>query len=416
MAKQLTNAVGIPAMVENYSECTENGIHHGARLVPAPQQLLRQLNEREIWRTQEVRDLIRIHLDAGLLASQPGVTLDSALEADLKNWCWILLNPLVYLVEKRQSLDLDSSEIVDAYRRFRDVWRGNLHCEVVVPLLGLEGELPSQLKIGKLYSLSRFTPQEKTRLAGRWLNQSIITSSALQRSKFKLSFEKSYNQQKQAEWQTEIQSEAERAITAMRLSGTGRVGAPAFFEHYADSGLSVRVQNLPNLEVPEFVPQSLSLTSELIQRTLENYQLLDAAKSGSSNFQLDVSLRRFNQAYSRDNFEDQVLDYTIALESCLLRGISDELSYRFAIRGAAVAAAKRDPLQTHSELKRIYAARSKIVHEGKMPDPTLAELSNELCRMILLCYLERLASGESVKAISEELDSHVVRSLQPPKI
>jgi hypothetical protein len=100
----------------------------------------------------------------------------------------------------------------------------------------------------------------------------------------------------------------------------------------------------------------------------------------------------------------------------LLRGISDELSYRFSIRGAAIAAGKRDPLQTHSDLKRIYAARSEIVHEGRMPDPALAELSNELARVIFLCYLERLASGESVKKISEDLDSQVVRSLQPPKI
>jgi hypothetical protein len=107
---------------------------------------------------------------------------------------------------------------------------------------------------------------------------------------------------------------------------------------------------------------------------------------------------------------DPVLDYTIALESCLLRRLSDELSYRFSVRGAA---AKRDPVRTQSELKRISAARSKIVHEGRMPSADLAELCNDLSRVILLCYLERLATGESVKAISDELDRQVIKALQP---
>lgn len=97
----------------------------------------------------------------------------------------------------------------------------------------------------------------------------------------------------------------------------------------------------------------------------------------------------------------------------LARGLSDELSYRFSVRGAAVTAGKRDPVRTQSELKKIYTARSKIVHEGRMPNADLAELCNDLSRVILLCYLERLASGESVKAISDELDRQVIQALQP---
>ena len=73
---------------------------------------------------------------------------------------------------------------------------------------------------------------------------------------------------------------------------------------------------------------------------------------------------------------------------------------------------RRDPVKVQSDLKRIYNARSKIVHEGRMPNPDLAELCNELSRVILLCYLERLASGESVKAISEKLDRQIVQALQ----
>jgi hypothetical protein len=411
-AKELARATGIPTLVENRTDYQETRITHGARVVAAPGLLIRQLYDRGIWRSPEIRRWIDIHLQAGLLNASTGVRVDQVSEDDLRNWTWILLNPLVFLIEKRETLDLSSAEIGETYRRFRDVWRGNLHCEVIVPLLGVQGDLPVPVKLGKVYEISQFTPKEKNRLAGRWLNQGIMTAGALQRAKFKLSFTKEYKQQDEGDLQWEIQKEAERVISALRLAGPGRTGAPAFFQNREDSGLSITAQNLPNLSVPEFIQKPLLLDADLLKRTQVNYALLVAANSDASEFELQVSLRRFNQAYSRDNLEDPVLDYTIALESCLLRGLNDELSYRFSMRGAAVAAGKRDPVQVQSDLKRIYNARSKIVHEGRMPDPELAELCNELSRVILMCYIERLAAGESVKAISEKLDRQIIQALQ----
>jgi len=411
-AKELARATGIPTLLENRTDYQETRITHGARVVAAPGLLIRQLYDQGIWRSPEIRRWIDLHLQAGLLNASTDTRVDQVSENDLRNWTWILLNPLVLLVEERETLDLSSAEIRESYRRFRNIWRGNLHCEVIVPLLGVQGDLPAPVKLGKVYELSQFTPKEKNRLAGRWLNQGIMSAGALQRAKFKLSFTKEYKQQDEGDLQWEIQIEAERVISALRLAGPGRIGAPAFFQNRKDSGLSTTVQNLPNLSVPEFIPKPLLLNADLLERTQANYTLLVAAHSDASEFELQVSLRRFNQAYSRDNLEDPVLDYTIALESCLLRGLNDELAYRFSMRGAAVAAGKRDPVQVQSDLKRIYSARSKIVHEGRMPHPDLAELCNDLSRVILLCYLERLASGESVKAISEKLDRQIIQALQ----
>jgi hypothetical protein len=410
-ARESAASGGIPTLLENRTQYEENRFTHGARAVPAPWLLIRRLYDREIWRRPEIRSWIRLHLEAGLLPASPGVSFDQASDDNLRNWAWILLNPLTLLIEKRGTLNLSSAEIVEIYSLFREASRGTIRCEVIVPLLGVEGDLPNPLKLGNVYQLSRFTPQEKNRLAGRWLNQGIITERALHRSKFKLSFEEIYKQPEQEDFQQTLQTEVELIITALRLAASGRVGAPALFENREVSGLGITAQNLPNLDVPEVVMKPLLLDADTVRRTRENYGLLAAANDGTSKFQLDVSLRRFNQAYSRDNLEDQVLDYTIALESCLLRGLSDELSYRFSIRGATVAMTKRDPVQTQSDLKRIYAARSKIVHNGRMPDPDLVQLCNDLSRVILLCYLERLADGRSVKAISDDLDLQVVRSL-----
>jgi hypothetical protein len=255
-AKELATSEGVPMLFENRSQYEENRVTHGPRGVPALRLLIRQLYDREIWRRPEMRSWIRAYFKVGLLTASPGLSLDQASDDDFRNWFWILLNPLSFLIEKRETLDLSATEIVETYRLFRKA-SGKVHCEVVVPLLGIEGDLPTPLKLGSIYQLSYFTPDEKNRLAGRWLNQGIITSGALQRSKFKLSFEEDYKQEDAPNFQEKTQTEAERVITALRLAARGRVGAQAFFGNRELSGLGIAAQNLPNLYVPEFITKAL---------------------------------------------------------------------------------------------------------------------------------------------------------------
>src|ERR1700730_7481109 len=152
-ARELAQSVGIPKLLENRTHYEENRVTHGARLVAAPRLLIRQLYDREIWRSAEIRTWISVYLQAGLLTPSPPVSLDQASEADLRNWTWILLNPLSFLIEKRETLDLSSVEIVETYGKFRDAARGLFHCEIVVPLLGIQGDLSNPLKLGKVYEL-----------------------------------------------------------------------------------------------------------------------------------------------------------------------------------------------------------------------------------------------------------------------
>lgn len=142
---------------------------------------------------------------------------------------------------------------------------------------------------------------------------------------------------------------------------------------------------------------------------------------------LDVGLRRFNQAYARARTEDKIIDLTIALESSLLSDQRDELRYRLATRGAALLSKRRNPKDTYSVLRALYDARSEIVHGGR----TLAEIAkngkikgiliNELLpkaeqivREVFIEYLARINPQSSLKMINENLDQTVVNSLAGP--
>jgi hypothetical protein len=107
-----------------------------------------------------------------------------------------------------------------------------------------------------------------------------------------------------------------------------------------------------------------------------------------------LALHRFHYGCGRENPVDELIDHVVALEIVLLRGVSAELSHRFAVNGAwwiepdspsgrAAAAA---------EFKAIYKARSNLVHGVKYPPrderKDLAARSRRLARRALLRAVE----------------------------
>jgi len=134
---------------------------------------------------------------------------------------------------------------------------------------------------------------------------------------------------------------------------------------------------------------------------------------------LDVCRSRFEQAYLRDSPEDKVIDLTIALESALLPDVKDELSYRIAVRGAALLRRRRPARETYQLLRALYDARSKIVHSGKrlkaiaraghvagLPIPDFISAAQDVVRQTLMELFEALPQRrlkEVVNALDEEL-------------
>ena len=81
------------------------------------------------------------------------------------------------------------------------------------------------------------------------------------------------------------------------------------------------------------------------------------------------------------------LHYVIALD--LLLGEAGESSASVCSRSAVLtfAALSRDYATQLTELKRVYDARSKYVHEGRQPDPALLKLVESICREVAFCLL-----------------------------
>ncbi len=288
--------------------------------------------------------------------------------------------------------------------------------------------------MGTHLALSPFTPEEKTQAWNSDVDfyptvKNPIEFNAFLQSKYKLACIR-FQEQKKEYSTEEVNEELMDVLTALRLTKAGDVGAPAIFER---SELQSRLM-MPTATISRtndyVVRQSgneYSITEAELSQVNNLFVSLQGLNSQAQRGGLRVALRRFNQAYSRENDEDRIIDLTIALESCLLAGLSKELSYRFVLRGVALLADMRNPKETKSLLQEIYNIRSSIVHDGK----TLSELkkdtkhnpsghaaqeflrqSEELVRDILREYVTQMSSSnQTVKKCNEQLELHIIEHL-----
>ena len=82
--------------------------------------------------------------------------------------------------------------------------------------------------------------------------------------------------------------------------------------------------------------------------------------TGSEASRTDIVFNRVLTGYGSD--DSGFLDFVIALESALLKGIKQELRYRFALYGALFLRDKFPPEETFEKLKAVYDMRSDVVH------------------------------------------------------
>ena len=100
------------------------------------------------------------------------------------------------------------------------------------------------------------------------------------------------------------------------------------------------------------------------------YDIVSGGRGGDKT--LSRALHRFILGRQRNDIVDQLVDYVIAWESILLtqdgNPITQELSYRFALNGAALltkADRKIDRILAFRKMKSAYSTRSAIVHGGE---------------------------------------------------
>lgn len=103
---------------------------------------------------------------------------------------------------------------------------------------------------------------------------------------------------------------------------------------------------------------------------------------------------------------------SISFESLLGGGLSSELSYRLALRGALLVATGDDTTLVHKRLRSIYGRRSKVVHEAQDADfATVTHLQQYLMRALPSMVELLNSAGGYEKAIA--LIDESVFAVQP---
>ena len=116
--------------------------------------------------------------------------------------------------------------------------------------------------------------------------------------------------------------------------------------------------------------------------------------------QLEIPIERWMKSKTQQGYVDKLIDLGIAFESFFLRGISQEVTFRFSLRGSLYLG---QDLEERSRLKReleqFYRYRSRAVHEGTLPETVkvngqtvrirqFIERSQELFKQSLLKAIE----------------------------
>lgn len=304
-----------------------------------------------------------------------------------------------------------------------------IYWDLTVPLLNLTTPFATTLTNG--FELSPFTSEEQIILL-TWgqsvpMWDELLTPPLFKRASAKLN--KSFMLKPAQSPETdEMRADVGRVLTALRLYKSGDVGAWSEFTRASDSN------TFAGGYFDEYrVRRGGTAYNFLDSDVTSTIQLINMLQSGAEQ-QLAIALRRFNQAYSRELHEDRIIDLSIALEGSLLANVEDELTYRLALRGAALLSGIMHPLKTKTFLEAMYFVRSKIVHEGwnlfdhgkqnpllkrikrlqqadLFPDMHLYEFSQyceNIVRDILKVYIARIHAGKSLIEVNSDLDNQII--------
>lgn len=132
----------------------------------------------------------------------------------------------------------------------------------------------------------------------------------------------------------------------------------------------------------------------------------------SPSHYLSLPLRRLIDGLGRTRLDDRIVDYAIGLEALLLTASEkDELSYRFALRGATVLGGSgEDKHQAFQNLRDFYNARSTIVHGGSVSKLNLRSLADNGERLLRKVWKWHLAQSLSRQGAIARIDRRILGS------
>lgn len=125
-----------------------------------------------------------------------------------------------------------------------------------------------------------------------------------------------------------------------------------------------------------------------------------------------VGLRAFNSAFTRETWQDRIVDCSVVLEALFSRD-DRELSYKVAVRAAVLTGGDEPQAQRmYAAVRRLYDLRSQVVHAGSSTGKKAGELvrawdgqeadgETESARVLRAGYIAWEVVGVALKAFLE---------------
>lgn len=350
------------------------------------------------------------------------------------------------------------NEIQAIYQQYIHGWMTDSTVQTVLaPLLNFTSEIEEDIVLGHQYHIAPLTDAEKTyywSIVTFYDGRQNISRHILNDTNFKIAGQRTQphnrllqkdNEKKEKVIQAFMQShehmltEMRDILTALRLHKGGDVGVAPYLEMSDELHRNFPAMGLPGRAGYDFQSRphgtQYLLTAPDLLPIQELFAQLKRLEGDPHQQGLETGLRRFNQSYGRETFEDWLIDLTVALESTLLAGMKSqtELKYRFTQRGTALLGTKRSPQELHKLLSQMYDARSAVVHAGKFVGEIAQKKGGkdtlglsakefllaceEVTREILVVYLHRIVARttlSTVEKVNEALELHMIQNLNSP--
>lgn len=392
----------------------------------------------EFFRTAEAEDCMNAFVSAGLancirLSDNSGASIEKpSFEQLFPHIAVELTHPIRYLIRQHRSARLSSRQIDRCLDKYVPLWQEQKASEPrYAPIYNFHSHLQS-IRLSEFVSIVPFSDDKKTEIfdaigpLGRGFDiQSYAecTHVAVQRQ-----IDSRHDPNKTKEIEKEARKALRAAITSLRLIKAEMVGTTGFIRvHKILRTGSVGVSPLESYDMPihSIFRGRYELDHHEATRFRGIYRMLSDSSFGIMDG-LELPLLQFNRSCQRERDEDKILDYAICLESTLLPGVNDELSYRLSLRVAKLLRLKRKPSETFTIMRCLYDIRSAIVHSnesfgGPETKKTLKKLKvgpseymrslDCVMRQALNEVIRQMHRGSTLNELCRQLDAAILNRL-----
>lgn len=393
----------------------------------------------DFFRTAETEECARAFISAGLadfmrLSDNSGASIEKPTFKQLFPFIAVeLTHPIRYLISKHRSIRFSPRQIERCLDRYIPLWLEQTVPEPrYAPIYNFHPQLQS-IRLSEFVSIEPFSDNKKTEIfdalgpLGRGFDiQSYAecTHVAVQRQT-----SSRYDRNKTREIERNAGKSLRAAITSLRLLKAEMVGTTGFI-HVRELPGTMGGAGMSPLESYDMPMHSIfrgryELDHQEARRFQGIYRMLTNVNFDVMDH-LELPLLQFNRSCQRERDTDKILDYAICLESTLLHGVKDELSYRLALRAGKLLRQKRKPAETFQIMRCLYDIRSAIVHSnesfgGPQTKKALKKLGigtseymqslDGVMRQALNEIIRQLHRGNTLKELCEQLDAAVVDGL-----